>query len=832
MEFNFNKSNSEVFTRNIWLYNKGNYEALSKELYETNWNNLINDDINIYAQNITDQIISVAKRHVPNKNIKVRQSDPPWLNSKIKKMIRKRKRLFNKFKSTRDDFDFQNYKHFRNKVTQEIRKSKKEQIDRLADNLKNNTNAPRDWWKTLKTFIKPSQRVLIPPLEKDGCIYSDSKDKADIFNTFFANQSSLDDSNASLPDITPVPQSVIEPFTFTPTEVESVLKSLKTGKAAGPDAVNNRLLIELAQPLASPLCDLFNYSLFSGKVPDIWKIANATPIHKKNDPNDVSNYRPISLLSTIGKVIEKLVHKHVFNFFRDNKILTALQSGFVEGDSTVNQLVDIYNTFCKAFDDGKEVRAIFFDISKAFDRVWHQGLLYKLQTVGITGSLLLWFTDYLHNRKQRVVLPGGISDWTTISAGVPQGSILGPLLFLIYINDIVEDINSFIRLFADDTSLYVIVENPFVSAEILNSDIAKVHAWATKWLVTFNPLKTEEMIFSRKLNKPQHPPIHMNQQPIVQVSSHKHLGLTFSEDLSWHEHFEYIKSRAWGRINIMRKLKFQLDRRSLQIIYFSFVRPLLEYADVVWDNCFQYEANELEKIQNEAARIVTGATKLVSINKLMNETGWESLSTRRKKHKLTLFYKMNNGLCPNYLTSLIPQTVGNNTTYSLRNASNIQTIHAKSQLYYNSFLPSVIRDWNELPMDTRNASSLNSFKHKLNTNIKVPPVYFNDGIRLGQIYHSRLRTDCSSLNSHLYAKHLTDSPLCDCGEIEDSNHYLLKCNRYADFRRDMLNTVSTLCPPIINTLLWGNSELPRESNTELFLTVQNFILRTKRFAIQ
>ena len=313
--FNFNKSNSEVFTRNIWLYNKGNYEAISNELYETNWNNLINDDINIYAQNITDQIISVAKRHVPNKNIKVRQSDPPWLNSKIKKMIRKRKRLFNKFKSTRDDFDFQNYKHFRNKVTQEIRKSKKEQIDRLADNLKNNTNAPRDWWKTLKTFIKPSQRVLIPPLKKDGCIYSDSKDKADIFNTFFANQSSLDDSNASLPDITPVPQSVIEPFTFTPTEVESVLKSLKTGKAAGPDAVNNRLLIELAQPLASPLCDLFNYSLFSGKVPDIWKIANVTPIHKKNDPNDVSNYRPISLLSTIGKVIEKLVHKHVFQLF-------------------------------------------------------------------------------------------------------------------------------------------------------------------------------------------------------------------------------------------------------------------------------------------------------------------------------------------------------------------------------------------------------------------------------------------------------------------------------------------------------------------------------------
>ena len=162
---------------------------------------------------------------------------------------------------------------------------------------------------------------MIPPLEKDGSIYSDSKDKADIFNTFFANQSSLDDSNASLSDITPVPLLVFESITFTPTEVESVLKSLKTGKAAGPDAINNNLLIELAQPLAPPLCDLLNFSLLSGKVSDIWKIANVTPIHKKNDPNDVSNYRPISVLSTIGKVIEKLVHKHVFNFFVTIKFL-------------------------------------------------------------------------------------------------------------------------------------------------------------------------------------------------------------------------------------------------------------------------------------------------------------------------------------------------------------------------------------------------------------------------------------------------------------------------------------------------------------------------------
>ena len=165
----------------------------------------------------------------------------------------------------------------------------------------------------------------------------------------------------------------------------------------------------------------------------------------------MSNYRPISLLSTVGKVLENIVHK------QENHIITALQSGFVPGDSTVNQLTDLYNTFCQALDEGKEVRAIFCDISKAFDRVWHKGLLYKVSSVGISGPLLLWFTDYLDKRKQRVVLPGTASSWTSIKAGVPQGSILGPLLFLVYINDIVENIHSSIRLFADDTRLYTFV---------------------------------------------------------------------------------------------------------------------------------------------------------------------------------------------------------------------------------------------------------------------------------------------------------------------------------------------------------------------------------------
>ena len=195
------------------------------------------------------------------------------------------------------------------------------------------------------------------------------------------------------------------------------------------------------------------------------------------------------------------------------------------------------------------------------------------------------------------------------------------MLFLLYINDIVESINSSIRLFADDNTLDIIVDNPLHAANQLNSDLSKIHQWATNWLVTFNPSKSESIIFSRKRNKPNHPNVVMDQKPIQEVNSHIHLGLVLSSDCTWHDHLEYINSKAWTRINVMRKLKFKIDRRSLQIIYFTFFRPIFEYADVVWNNCTQYEINDLEKIQNEAARIVTGATKLVSINSLIQETG-------------------------------------------------------------------------------------------------------------------------------------------------------------------------------------------------------------------
>ena len=264
--------------------------------------------------------------------------------------------------------------------------------------------------------------------------------------------------------------------------------------------------------------------------------------------------------------------------------------------------------------------------------MWHKGLLFKLKSVGISGNLLNWFTNYLSDRYQRVCIRNATSSWKKINVGVPQGSILGPLLFVIFINDIVNDINSSIRLFAGDTCIFEIVDDPIASAAVLNDDLKKILIWAKTWLVLFNAIKTEVLLASKKRIKLYHPPLFMGDTQIKEVLKHKHLGLMISSDFSWNSHTKIIQEKAFKRLGALRRHKFDLDRRSLSKLYTTFLRPMLEYSDIIWDNCNLETRRNLENVQLDAARILTGATKLCSTQKLYNDTCLEPLKNRRDKH--------------------------------------------------------------------------------------------------------------------------------------------------------------------------------------------------------
>ncbi len=367
---------------------------------------------------------------------------------------------------------------------------------------------------------------------------------------------------------------------------------------------------------------------------------------------------------------------------------------------------------------------VFCDISKAFDRVWHRGLLHKIRQYGISGNLASWLSNYLANRSQKVFVGTSYSETKQVKAGVPQGSVLGPLLFLIYVNDIADTLISTTRLFADDSSLAVSSSDTHIMETTINSDLNLMSAWAKQWLVTFNPLKTEVMYFS--LSNAIPPDLFFENTRLNYVENHKHLGVTLGQDGSWHKHISNTLTSASKVLGSMKMLKFKVTRKTLNTIYISYLRPILEYSAILWDNCTLYERDTLERIQYEAARIVTGLTRSVSIDSLLTEIGWVSLSDRRIIQKLTLVYKNKEGLLPTYLSELFPLTVNEATPYNLRNNRDFVTLPRRLEIYSKSVIPSSLRLWNDLDQSIRDSPSLSCFKSSIKELFKPPlvPTFF------------------------------------------------------------------------------------------------------------
>jgi hypothetical protein len=307
-----------------------------------------------------------------------------------------------------------------------------------------------------------------------------NRQKASLLNSYFCAQSVIETPPEAVPPLRILTPTRLDNIIVSLADIHKYLTSLNVNKANGPDKISNKLLKETANSIAEPLKSLFEMSLASGKVPNIWKMANVTPVFKKGDRHLKSNYRPISLLSATGKILERVMFKSLYHYCCDNKLLTWRNSRFKQMDSAINQLIYISDKIYKSLEKRQDICMVYLDISKAFDRVWHFGLIYKLKQNGIRGNVLLWLSDYLSNRQQRVVINGQSSEWLPIKAGVPQGSILGPLLFLIYINDIVLDIKSDIFLFADGSTLMKVITDPIQSILELNDDLNQLNLWASQ----------------------------------------------------------------------------------------------------------------------------------------------------------------------------------------------------------------------------------------------------------------------------------------------------------------------------------------------------------------
>ena len=282
-------------------------------------------------------------------------------------------------------------------------------------------------------------------------------------------------------------------------------------------------------------------------------------------------------------------------------------------------------------------------------------------------------------------------------------------------------------MFADDTCLYLTIDDPIEGAEILNNNLSGVHEWATQWIVNFNAAKTKSMIISNK-SRP-HPPIHFNGSQIESVTNHKHLGLTLSNNLSWTEHINSLLNNSSKMLEVIRKLKYDLDRKTLETIYFSFIRPKLEYSCQIWDNCTEKDKERLEDFQRNVARVVTGAKKGTSHYLLNQEISWAALKDRRRNFKIQLLHNVINGRAPSYLSELLPLNVGHNIQYRLRNHGDLEPINCRTEKFKQSFFPDTVKLWNELSDDQKNNTDRDEFNRKLPNVNSVSNVLYNYGER-------------------------------------------------------------------------------------------------------
>jgi hypothetical protein len=397
-----------------------------------------------------------------------------------------------------------------------------------------------------------------------------------------------------------------------------------------------------------------------------------------------------------------------------------------------------------------------------------------------------------------------------------------------YINDIITDIQSTMKLFADDTSMYSFINDPVIQSQTLNADLNKIDVWAKKWKVNFNQTKTELMVLSRKIN-PIIPPLFFDDVQLEPIDCHKHLGIILQKDCKWDQHIKSIVTKCRLLINCLRSYKYRLGRRALENIYKAYILPHFDYGDVLWDGCTETQAEELESLHLDALRTIIGTVRGTSHEKIYSESGFTTLSERRKRHKLIMYHKIVNEHVPNYLHSNLPPLVTDNIPYNLRRQYEREGLAWDICRFRDSFFLATSALWNNLPAHIQTSISVSQLKRFLSRDDPIiPPNYFS-GERKEQLIHCKLRLGMSDLNQDMVNRHISINSSCACGSpSETAIHFLLQCPLFQDIRSTTIYKLPNQ-QQRLNILLFGSNVLPQADNIVIFNTVHQFIRSSNRF---
>lgn len=665
----------------------------------------INYSINEWWSKLKTGINKIIEDNVPSKMTKNKYTNP-WANSDVDKLCKKQRKAFNKAKKSGKKEHKDKYKKIKATTQREIRRAQSKYMNEvISPQLK---EKPKSFWQYIKG--KKTESSGVSPLRgKDGLLYSDPNVQSNILNEQFKSAFTCEDTS-NMPDKGSSPYPTMPDIKVNTNGLIKMLKNINPHKATGPDNIPAYFLKNLAEEIAPFLEYFFQKSIDSGNIPTDWKQANVVPIFKKGDKHNAINYRPVSLTAICCKILEHILTSSIRKHLDKNNILHDSQHGFRSKRSCETQLIISIQDLAKSLASGDQIDVILLDFSKAFDKVPHQRLIHKLNYYGIRNQNLSWIQDFLADRQQQVLLNGVHSSNLSVDSGVPQGTVLGPTLFLIFINDLPEHVNCNVRLFADDCLLYRKVNNKSDS-DLLQRDLSNLEKWENDWQMKFNPEKCYTLHVSKKL-KPTSFDYLLHNHTLESVKESKYLGVTISHDLDWGPHIDNITCKANKTLGFLRRNLKNCTRKVKNLTYTSLVRPVVEYSSPVWDPYKTHQITQVEQIQRKAARFVYNDYKdraPGAVTNMINSLEWESLKERRTKARLTILYKINWGLVEVPKDNLIK------ADGRTRGKHKFRQISSNKDIYKFSFFPKTISDWNSIPEAIGLSPTLESFKSGIST---------------------------------------------------------------------------------------------------------------------
>ena len=694
---------NKLIKRNFW---KGDYDQITKGLLEINWKEqLAGKTVEEMWTVFKLELLKQIKEYIPlKKEYKAKKKD--YISKATKKHMKKRSKAWRKYRQFPSGKNFQEYKKIRNEVNEMVRSDEDAHRKRILSGFKNSPKRFYGYMRKMQTV----KDVVTALKKEDGKLTDTDQEVADELASCFQHMFTKEDEDG-------IQQEEEDPdsgwsdncITFSTDSVLKKLQQLPKDKAPGPDGLHPMLLSNCAVAIAEPLALIFQSSFATGLVPSDWKVADIVPIFKKGDRNDPTNYRPVSLTSVPCKVMESLIKDSLKEFLEIKGTISGYQHGFMQGRSCLTNLLESLECWTQALDNGYGIDVLYLDYRKAFDSVPHKRLLEKLKIYGVQGKLLTWIQSFLAARLMRVGIRGSFSDWIKVLSGVPQGSVLGPLLFLLFVNDLPDWIKNSMRMFADDVKIWNVISST-TDSKSLQEDLNSLTRWSSKWLLKLNPSKCKVMHIGHSSGTVYYMNDDSGNSTIIQqIAEEKDLGVHLTDDLKPSTQCVRSAAKARSVMGMVKRNFRRLDQQDFLLIYKTYIRPRMEYCVQAWSPHLKKDIECLEKVQRAATKMVHGLRHLPYEDRLVH-LGLTTLEERRTRGDLIEAYKIITGkeaVDREHFFQL------SSCEYNLRGHSmKLSKQRPSIDVRKFFFRQRVVNEWNLLPQEVVDATSVNQFRQR------------------------------------------------------------------------------------------------------------------------